>query len=263
MLTGEVRPDSGKRVVGSTVVFGHYSQDGLDTSKDHRVIDYIRQFADYIPLKKGLKLSAERLLETFMFPRPQQQVYISQLSGGERKRLHLLSVLIQNPNFLILDEPTNDLDILTLNVLESYLMQFPGCLVIVSHDRFFMDKLVDHMFIMDGNGNIKDYNGTYSEWKNNRHKDKESKTKVAKAPESTASIEPNGERKLSYFEKKELEKLEVEINKLEEEKKALQNDFLKDDLTSEQIEQKSIRLGELGHIIDEKELRWLELSEFA
>ncbi|MEL6124196.1 MAG: ABC-F family ATP-binding cassette domain-containing protein, partial [Bacteroidota bacterium] len=199
VLTGEVRPDSGRRVQGDTVQFGYYTQDGIHLQEDRRIIDVIKDIAEYIPLKKGLKLSAAALLERFMFPREQQQVYVSQLSGGERKRLHLLCVLIQNPNFLILDEPTNDLDILTLNVLESYLLQFPGCLVIISHDRFFMDKLVDHMFIFSGNGRIEDYNGTYSQWKAH------SKSKPPKEPASSnkqsaiVTPEPEAARKLSYL----------------------------------------------------------------
>lgn len=165
LLTKELKPDTGKVVLGETVVFGHYTQSNLDIRNDKRVIDVIRDIAEYIPLKKGLKLSAEALLERFLFPREQQQVYVSKLSGGEKRRLHLITVLIKNPNFLILDEPTNDLDILTLNVMEDYLMTFPGCLLIVSHDRYFMDKLVDHIFVMKGDGQIKDFNGTYSEYK--------------------------------------------------------------------------------------------------
>jgi len=165
LLTQEIKPSSGRVIVGDTVVFGHYTQDNLDIRKDRKVIDVIREIADYIPLKKGLKLSAEALLERFLFPRSQQQVYVSKLSGGEKRRLHLITVLIKNPNFLILDEPTNDLDILTLNVMEDYLMAFPGCLVIVSHDRYFMDKLVNHLFVMKGEGEVKDFNGTYSEYK--------------------------------------------------------------------------------------------------
>ncbi len=295
ILTGAIKPVSGKIVLGSTVVFGHYKQDGLDMSKEHRVIDHVRQYADYIPLKKGLKLAAERLLETFMFPRPQQLVYISQLSGGERKRLHLLSVLMQNPNFLILDEPTNDLDILTLNVLESYLRQFPGCLVIVSHDRFFMDKLVDHMFIMDGKGNVKDYNGTYTEWKESRPKARENQKSKSNSKAGMASIDsftskkikrqPKPARrtgradrrsvaeaverqrplaeKLSYLERKELEQLENEIETLEAEKKSLEKDFLKTDLPARELEKMSIELGSINTSIKEKELRWLELSEYS
>ena len=266
ILTGEIKPNAGKRVEGSTVVFGHFSQDGLDMSKEHRVIDHIRQYAEYIPLKKGLKLSAERLLETFMFPRPQQQVFISQLSGGERKRLHLLTVLIQNPNFLILDEPTNDLDILTLNVLESYLMQFPGCLIIVSHDRFFMDKLVDHMFIFEGDGGVKDYIGTYSEWKEGKYLMKDDGDN-SKKPETKKKTELKSDddapRKLSYFEKKEFNGLEKEIEKLEKRKSEIEQIFLDTSLSSEEIQKLSIELGEIRNEIETKEMRWLELSEFV
>ncbi|MEE9374005.1 MAG: ABC-F family ATP-binding cassette domain-containing protein [Saprospiraceae bacterium] len=265
ILTGAVKADTGKRIEGSTVVFGHFSQDGLDMSKEHRVIDHIRQYADYIPLKKGLKLSAERLLETFMFPRPQQLVYISQLSGGEKKRLHLLTVLIQNPNFLILDEPTNDLDILTLNVLESYLRQFPGCLVIVSHDRFFMDKLVDHMFIFEGDGGVKDYNGTYSEWKEGKYLKSDNRTSHPPKVATTKIVktEADASRKLNYFEKKEFSCLEGEIEKLEKKKKEIEIKFLDATLSPDKIQNLSITLGEIRNEIEEKEMRWLELSELA
>jgi ATP-binding cassette subfamily F protein uup len=204
-----------------------------------------------------------------MFPRPQQLVFISQLSGGERKRLHLLSVLIQNPNFLILDEPTNDLDLLTLNVLESYLQQFPGCLVIVSHDRFFMDKLVDHMFIMDGHGNTKDYNGTYSEWKKSSAQNffkppavSDNGDKVKGKVKNTSKLIETAVRKLIYLEKKELQQLEKEIDTLEDEKKTIEKDFLQSNLKAIQIEKMSIRLGIIKAEIETREMYWLELSEF-
>ena len=166
LITEEIKPDGGKVVVGSTVKFGHYSQEGMLLSQDKRVIDVVRDIAEYIPLEKGQKLSARALLERFLFSPEKQQVYASQLSGGEKRRLYLLTVLMANPNFLILDEPTNDLDILTLNVLEEFLLQFPGCVVIVSHDRFFMDKIVDHLFVFEGNGVVTDFNGNYTQYRN-------------------------------------------------------------------------------------------------
>ena len=265
LITGIIRPDSGKRVEGDTVEFGYYTQDGLKLDEDKRIIDVIRDIADFIPLKKGLKLSAAALLERFMFTREHQQVYVSQLSGGERKRLHLLTILVKNPNFLILDEPTNDLDILTLNVLESYLLQFPGCLVIISHDRFFMDKLVDHMFIFIGEeGQIQDFNGTYSEWKNqaksarNSKKQKEPIESI-NTPEITEVVE---DRKLSYNEKQEIKKLERAIKKLEYRKSEIETLFGSGLTDSEQITALSKELGEINNTIDEYESRWLELSEF-
>ena len=161
VLTKEIRPDAGKVILGDTVVFGYYTQSGIQLKEDKRVIDVVRDIADYIPLEKGFKISASQMLERFLFEPKHQQVYVSQLSGGERRRLHLLTILMANPNFLILDEPTNDLDIITLNVLEEFLLDFPGCLIVVSHDRYFMDKIVDHLFIFQGEGKIKDYNGNY------------------------------------------------------------------------------------------------------
>ncbi len=165
MLTQQVAPDTGKVVVGGNTVFGYYTQEGMQLDDDQRVIEVVRDIAEFIPLAKGQKLTAPALLERFMFPRPQQQVYVSQLSGGEKRRLYLLTVLMKNPNFLILDEPTNDLDIMTLNILEDFLLEFPGCILIVSHDRFFLDKLADHLFIFEGDGKIRDFNGNYSDYR--------------------------------------------------------------------------------------------------
>ena len=263
LITGEIKPDTGKRVIGETVQFGYFTQDGLHINEDKRIIDVIRDIGDYIPLKKGLKLSAAALLENFMFTREQQQVYVSQLSGGEKKRLHLLCILMNNPNFLILDEPTNDLDILTLNVLESYLMQFPGCLVIISHDRFFMDKLVDHMFIFKGDGKVQDYNGTYSEWKvaDTAERYKENKVKSDAKPILQTTAPEKGGRKLSYNEKQELQQLERDISKLEKRKKEIEALFLSGIENADEITKLSVELGEIKNNIDEKEMRWLELSE--
>ena len=184
ILTKEIRPDSGKIVVGGTVIFGHYTQDGIQLENDKRVVDVVRDVAEYIPLAKGQKLTAEQLLERFLFDRKHQQVYISQLSGGERRRLYLLTVLMENPNFLILDEPTNDLDIITLNILENFLMDFQGCVVVVTHDRFFMDKIVDHLFVFKGKGEVSDFPGNYSDYR--VYESSQSKTEVTK-PENQKS----------------------------------------------------------------------------
>ena len=261
ILTKELKPDSGKVIIGDTVVFGHYRQDISDLNQDVRVIDSIREIADYIPLKKGKKLTAESLLERFLFPRPQQQVYVSQLSGGEKRRLHLLRVLMGNPNFLILDEPTNDLDLISLNVLEDFLMSYEGCLIVTSHDRFFMDKMIDHMFILEGNGNVKDYNGSYSDYreerKSNRSKEKVKEEKIEESPIQ------NEIRKLSYKEKMELKSLEEDMEKLEKRKSEINALFLDGTLTGDQISELSKELGDIDQSLSTKEDRWLELSEFA
>jgi len=264
LITGEERLTTGKRVIGETVLFGHYQQDGIQLDQDKRVIDVIRSYGEYIPLKKGQKLSAARLLETFMFPPFQHQVYVSQLSGGERKRLHLLCVLMGNPNFLILDEPTNDLDVLTLNVLEDYLSQFPGCLVIISHDRFFMDKLVDHMFIFKGDGDIKDFNGTYSEWKRTQTTYSSSNSGGAIQSPKESDDETSEEapkRKLSYKEKMEMKSIEKDLETLETRRKEIEDLFIQGTLENTQINELSIELGTIKTQTDEKEFRWLELSE--
>ena len=264
LITGSEKLTTGKRVIGETVSFGHYQQDGIQLNEDKRVIDVIRSYGEFIPLKKGQKLSAARLLETFMFPPEQHQVYVSQLSGGERKRLHLLCVLMCNPNFLILDEPTNDLDVLTLNVLEDYLSQFPGCLVIISHDRFFMDKLVDHMFIFTGEGVIQDYNGTYSEWKRSQegHMTRNSPDVIEKS-ELPLIEEGDAEvvRKMSYKEKMEMKEIEKQLDKYSKRKKEIEQAFLDTTIDSDQISALSIELGQINNLTDEKEMRWLELSE--
>lgn len=265
LITGDTDIDTGKRVIGETVAFGHFRQDGIQLSEDKRVIDVIRDIAEYIPLKKGLKLSAAKLLETFMFSREHQQVYVSQLSGGERKRLHLLSVLIRNPNFLILDEPTNDLDVLTLNVLEDYLMQYPGCLVIISHDRYFMDKLVEHMFIFKGNGEIQDFNGTYSEWKaqakssnSSSNKSESATAPVAQKQEEAAAPEV---KKLSYKEKMEMQSIEKRLEVIESRKKEIEEQFMDTSLSGDRIRELSIEIGQLTNETEEIEMRWLELAE--
>ena len=263
LITQAIKPTSGRVVIGETVVFGHYTQEGLDIQKDKRVIEVIRDIAEYIPLEKGFKLTAESLLEKFLFPRSQHRVYISQLSGGERRRLHLLTVLMKNPNFLILDEPTNDLDILTLNILEDYLRSFKGVLVIVTHDRYFMDKLVDHLFILTGNGKVKDYNGTYTEFRSEY-----SWTGLQSQSKSESENVPVEESKpvkksASYSDKMEFQKLEKEIDKLESRKKEINEKFLDTSLDGDTISSLSIELGEIQTRLSECEDRWLELAEIV
>ncbi len=261
LLTQELKPDAGKVIVGDTVVFGHYTQDIAHLKQDIRLIDSVREIAEYIPLKKGRKLTAESLLERFLFPRSQQQVYVSQLSGGEKRRLHLLRILMSNPNFLILDEPTNDLDIITLNILEDFLLSFKGCVVVITHDRYFMDKIVEHLFILEGSGQLKDFNGSYSEYK--RSKRSEQRTQqVDISIEETVPIQGT-KRKLNYNEKKEYERLESEIDSLEKEKSSIEKQFQEETLDGEMISELSQRLGEIQKSIEEKENRWLELSELA
>ena len=256
LITGQLPSDTGKIVVGDTVVFGYYSQDGLWLAEDKMVIDVIRDIAEFIPLEKGYKLTAESLLERFLFPRSQQRVYVSQLSGGEKRRLYLLTVLMKNPNFLILDEPTNDLDIVTLNVLQDYLMDFPGCLVIVTHDRYFMDNMVDHLFILEGGGKVRDYNGSYSEY---IHEKKSGKEKAEKSGPKEVAEEIPTENKLSYEQRKELNRLEKDIEKLEEKKKEILVHFDRSDIGHEEVMKLSAELENIQKQIAEKELRWLEL----
>ncbi|MBT8191138.1 MAG: ATP-binding cassette domain-containing protein, partial [Bacteroidia bacterium] len=264
ILTGELKPDTGKVIIGDTVVFGHYTQEISHLNQDVRIIDSVREIAEYLPLKKGKKLTAESLLERFLFPRVQQQVYVSQLSGGEKRRLHLLRVLMSNPNFLILDEPTNDLDIITLNVLEDFLLSFKGCVIVISHDRFFMDKIVNHLFIMEGEGKIKDFNGSYSDYRlSERHQNSK---KISSDDEPIIPVEnPDTvefeKKKLSYKEKMELEQLEKDMNKLEKEKNEIEKAF-QEEMEGDEISRLSQRLGEISKALDEKEDRWLELSEF-
>jgi ATP-binding cassette subfamily F protein uup len=260
LLTKDIRPDGGKVVIGDTIVFGYYTQAGMNLTEDKRVVDVIRDIAEYIPLEKGLKLTAESLLERFMFPRPQQQVYVSQLSGGEKRRLYLLTVLMENPNFLILDEPTNDLDIVTLNVLESYLMDFPGCLIIVSHDRYFMDKLVDHLFILEGNGEIKDYNGNYTEFRNKKKIEQRDQPSVAL---DEKKVEQKEKQKASFEQRKAYNRVMKEIEKLEEKKAKITASFDNPELTPDQITDLSKKLAEVKDLVEEKEELWMELAEIV
>ena len=267
LLTKQIRPDSGKVVVGGTIVFGYYTQDGIQLKDDKRVIDVIRDIAEYIPLDKGQKLSAAAVLERFLFSRKQQQVFVSQLSGGERRRLYLLTVLMTNPNFLILDEPTNDLDIVTLNILEDFLLDFPGCLIIVTHDRYFMDKLVDHLFIFEGEGKIKDYNGNYSDYrviqKAKEQEDKRAEKSQIREEKKAQKQEQEDKTKMTYEQRKEFNRLEKEISKLEQKKKDIHEKFTKADITQEDIKSLSAELKELEEKLEDKEMRWLELGELG
>ena len=262
LLTQEIKPDGGKIVVGDTIVFGYYTQDGLVLNEDKMVIDVIRDIAEYIPLEKGQKISAESMLERFLFPRSQQRVYVSQLSGGEKRRLYLLTILMKNPNFLILDEPTNDLDIITLNVLEDYLSDFPGCIIIVTHDRYFMDKLVDHLFILEGNAKIRDYNGTYSEYRalkktEERDKPKEEKTSAIEVVE----LSLDNKSKATFEQRKDFARLEKEIKKLEEKKAEITSLFEDASLSPQKIMELSKELDKVNEQISEKEEKWFELAD--
>ncbi len=265
MLTGEERPDTGRVVSGETVVFGYYTQEGINLGKeDKRMIDFIKDIAEYIPLDKGQKLTAASLLERFLFTREQQQVYVSQLSGGERRRLYLLSILMRNPNFLILDEPTNDLDVMTLNVLEDFLQEFPGCVVIVSHDRFLLDKLCDHLFVFEGNGQIKDYNGRYMDYRAEQQeiaqelRQQQSTAPTTKTDQATQVRSGAG---LTNKEKNELKKLEREIGELETRKTQLHDKFAQADLSLPEIDKMTKELQQVEASLEEKEMRWMELSD--
>jgi ATP-binding cassette subfamily F protein uup len=264
MLTKEIRPDSGKVVVGGNTVFGYYTQDGINLKEDQRVIEVVRDIAEFIPLEKGQKLTAEQLLERFLFPRPQQQVYVSQLSGGERRRLYLLTVLMRNPNFLILDEPTNDLDIITLNVLEAFLMEFPGCILVVSHDRYFLDKLVDHLFIFEGEGQIRDFIGDYSDYRvEQRERERAQRRQERAEQQERKAAAEQRQGGLTQEQKKEVKRLEKKIQRLEEKKAEISSQFNDTSLSPEEITELSKELGAINTEIEELEMRWLELAEQA
>ena len=270
MITGKQSPDSGKIRIGKTITFGHYEQQGLDFDEDDRVIDIIEKEAKVIKLANGKKISASRFLEHFMFTPDMQYTPIRKLSGGEKRRLALMKVLIENPNFLILDEPTNDLDLLTLNKLEEFLLDFGGCLIIVSHDRFFMDKLVDHYFIFEDDGDIRDFNGTYEEYRKQKLAEdaRSSKKKKAKKSNSTdtsanSKASSSEDKKLNYNERREYNKLEKKIAELEEQKKTLETELSKGNLEREELQEKSERYSELSDEIEEHTTRWFELAERA
>ncbi len=260
IITGGIPIDSGKVVIGETIKFGYYTQDGIEVKPGQKVIEVIKEFGEYIPLTKGRKISAGQLLERFLFSRKRQYDFVEKLSGGERKRLFLCTVLIQNPNFLILDEPTNDLDIITLNVLENFLLDFPGCLLVVSHDRYFMDKIVDHLFVFRGDGVVEDFPGNYSDFR--AYEDSKPKEEVVeiKKIEPTTPVKTTTKAKLTYKEKKEFDGIEEEIAALNTEKSNIEAKFLDGSLSGEEINELSIKLQEISTEIENKEERWFELS---
>ena len=260
LLTGAITPDSGKIIVGDTIKFGYYTQEGIEVIQGQKVIEVIQKYGDYIPLLKGRTLSAAQLLERFLFDRKKQYDYVEKLSGGELKRLYLCTVLIQNPNFLILDEPTNDLDIVTLNVLEDFLLDYPGCLVVVSHDRYFMDKIVDHLFVFKGKGEVEDFPGNYTDYRVYE----ESTPPADETPkkETTKNTwRKDGMKGLSFNEQKEYNRLEKEIAALEEKKVAIEAAFAAGNLTPDEIQSQSVALQETLMFIEEKTERWFELTE--
>ncbi len=270
MLMGEVKPDSGRFDVGETVRFGYYSQDGLQFDEEMKVIDVVTAIAEYIDLGNGQKISASQFLSHFLFTPDKQHNFIYKLSGGERRRLYLCTVLMRNPNFLVLDEPTNDLDIVTLNVLEEYLRNFKGCLIVVSHDRYFMDKVVDHLLVFRGQADIKDFPGNYTlyrAWKEEQEtaaREEEAATRAKQttaAPQRTRSDEPR--KKLSFKERKEFEELNEAIPSLEAEKARLETELSSGELSPDALVEHSQRISQLMEEIDEKTMRWLELSELA
>lgn len=259
ILTGKESIDSGKVNVGETIVYGHFSQGGIKLKEDKRVIESLKEIADVVVLANGSKISASQMLEHFMFPPEMQYTYVSKLSGGEKRRLYLLTVLMKNPNFLILDEPTNDMDLLTLTKLEEFLIDYKGCLIIVSHDRYFMDKLSDHMFVFKGDGLIKDFYGNYSEFRELQKEEEKQLKSLEK--KKNISIEKTEKRKVSYKEKYEYGELEKEIEQLETEKEEIEQSLLNPNLEVNKIVENSKRLSEVVSMIDEKSLRWMELDE--
>ncbi|MFL5739215.1 MAG: ABC-F family ATP-binding cassette domain-containing protein [Flavisolibacter sp.] len=260
IIQGIEPADSGKVNIGETVVFGNYSQQGLLVKEDQRVIEYVKSIAESFPLAGGGSLSAAQFLNLFLFPPEQQYTYISSLSGGEKRRLHLLTILFRNPNFLILDEPTNDLDLPTLGVLENFLLDFPGCLLIVSHDRYFMDRLVDHLFVFEGDGNIRDYPGNYSQYREEQRREEAEESLEPRAEPVKPSI-ASKKKKPSYKEQREFEQLSQELQQLEKEKKEVSERMSHNGIPFTELQQLSERMGTLSRLIDDKELRWLELSE--
>ena len=265
IITRNLEPDRGKIDIGETVVYGYYKQSGIEFSETDRVIDIVKNIAERIDLGNDRIMSASQFLEYFMFTDKQQYSLVSKLSGGERRRLYLLTVLMSNPNFLILDEPTNDLDIITLNVLEDYLQSFKGCLLIVSHDRFFVAKVVDRVFAFEGNGKIKDFPGNYTIYKNHKEEEEEEKQRAkkqtSKEPKSAPSDNLSKKRKLSFKEQQEMLRLEQEIESLTNEKTEIESALSSGSLSTEELVRKSERISEVIALLDEKEMRWLELSE--
>ena len=270
MLLGEVAPDSGKFDIGETVRFGYFSQEGLKFRDDQKVIDIITDIADYIDLGGGKHMTASQFLNYFLFSPEQQHNYVYKLSGGEKRKLYLCTVLMKNPNFLVLDEPTNDLDIQTLQILEEYLQDFPGCVIVVSHDRYFMDKVVDHLLVFKGEGEIQDFPGNYTQFRDfqkmkskEEEQQKPTKNSSPTANEQKKDYRNNTKRKMSFKEKREYEQLSDKIAQLEEEKQQLEEELCSGNLSVDKLTEKSKRLPILKDELDELELRWLELAELA
>ena len=277
LLLGLEQPDTGRFDIGETVRFGYFSQEGLQFREDQKVIDIVRDIAEYVDLGSGRHLSASQFLQYFLFTPEQQYNYVAKLSGGERRKLYLCTVLMRSPNFLVLDEPTNDLDIQTLQVLEEYLQDFPGCVIVVSHDRYFTDKVVDHLLVFHGEGRIQDFPGNYTQYrdyakakeqaerqdKEQSRKASDSKTKPAAPHSSSSTDERRSSRKMSYKEKREYEQLEKDIEALEAEQKAIEEALCSGNLSIEELTEKSKRLPQLKDELDDKSMRWLELSELT
>ena len=267
MLLGIVQPDSGRFDIGDTVRFGYFSQEGLKFNEQQKVIDIIKDIAEYIDLGGGRHMTASQFLQYFMFTAQQQQNYVYKLSGGEKRKLYLCTVLMRNPNFLVLDEPTNDLDIQTLQVLEEYLQDFPGCVIVVSHDRYFMDKVVDHLLVFRGSGDIKDFPGNYTqfrEWQKLQSENEQTaKPEVTEVNKDRSRTRNQEKKKLSFKEKQEYERLEKEISQLEAEQQEIEQKLCSGELPIDKITEYSIRLPILKDELDEKSMRWLELSEMA
>ena len=278
MLQGMEQPDSGKINIGETVIFGNYSQQGLVIKEDMRVIEFVKNIAEHFPLAAGGSLSAAQFLNLFLFPPEQQYTYISKLSGGEKRRLHLLSILFRNPNFLVLDEPTNDLDLPTLGILENFLSEFQGCLLIVSHDRYFMDRLVDHLLVLEGDGFVRDFPGNYSQYREwvklgdegadfrppgDGYKATPPSPAPAPASATVATAAVTVKKQYSFKEKREFEELEKEMSRLTKEKQEVTDKLNSGSQPFDELQKLSLRIGEIGRLLDEKELRWLELSELG
>lgn len=264
MLLGLLHPDEGRIVVGDTVRFGYFSQEGLVVDNNKKVIEVITDVADYISYGQGKQMTASQFLQHFMFTPEQMHNYVYKLSGGERRKLYLCKVLMQNPNFLILDEPTNDLDIVTLQILEEYLQDFPGCVIVVSHDRYFMDKIVDHLLVFKGNGIVKDFPGNYTQYRDFEASQIETENKVVKE-KKTKPLHDNGSvrKKMSFKEKYEYEQLETEIDSMEKELKQLEDEMCSGNLTVSQLNEKGFKIIQLRDLIETKTMRWMELSELV
>lgn len=267
MLLGKVEPDGGRFDIGDTVRFGYFSQEGLQFREDQKVIDIVKDIADYIDLGGGRHMTASQFLNYFLFPPEMQHNYVAKLSGGERRKLYLCTVLMRNPNFLVLDEPTNDLDIQTLQVLEEYLQDFPGCVIVISHDRYFTDKVVDHLLVFHGEGDIQDFPGNYTQYRDYhklKSKEEDDRRQEEKKPKrERADYRNETRRKMTYKEKMEFERLEKEMGELEKEREQLEAALCSGTLSIDELTEKSKRLPEVKELIDEKEMRWLELSEIG